>query len=190
MSASAETFRCDEYEASLTRGACALRWSRVNLGAKPERAHARMSRSDAVERFGKCVGCEIGEAHVRGERPVPAVEPPIAARVEKVAPVRAPAVVERTEEAMAEEREKPCIKCGRTFTTSDGRQRQCTGCRAAGPPSSRPEARKAKTRTAAKRTSKPASKPKRNETAATLALVDALTSSYMEIGRASCRERV
>ncbi len=150
MTVHLDMFRCEPYDATLLRTACALRWTRVNRGAKSARAEERANDSQARAKFGKCIGCPIGEAHVRGERAGETAEPPTPAVVHRAPTVSGPFVatfvdeeffapvepaqeVERRESDMAEkpmQHQGPCAMCGNPFKATDGRRRSCDACRA------------------------------------------------------------
>jgi hypothetical protein len=63
-------FRCEPYATKMRREACALEWRRMNASRRTPGNGPGTEAMRAAEKSlsrSRCVGCEIGEAHARGE---------------------------------------------------------------------------------------------------------------------------
>lgn len=58
-------FRCEPYKTTLARNACATRFVEVRKSRNATTAQGHPT--DVRIRFAKCIGCEVGAAHARGE---------------------------------------------------------------------------------------------------------------------------
>lgn len=116
----AELFHCDRLDCTLTRTACANRHTLAQ-------GRTRDGLSDQAVTYGACVGCPVGQAHLRGDTtPVNQFAEDTRAMQEHSEPSTEPQELQQPQQQHSKDYpERTCMRGRHPFKPTNGTQRGC-----------------------------------------------------------------